>query len=348
MKKPADIGGKRLISLAPEKWVKWITQLPEIEVKEFLDSDQRSAAGSVVSRWGNHPRFPARIQFEQGRGRSTADLQWVSRENDILMKVTSPEIGDFLILNELQLRYNNQLPRRMRAYIALVEEKYKLPIYPVLINIIPHGINQRSAAGSVVSRRSTADPQVPTSYESNFQGIYSYQDYRVINLWEVDVRLVFEQKIQTLLPFVPILRGGGEETIVRDALRELRSDESLNELEPLLSFFASYVLELPVVQEIMRWDMAVLRESPWYQQIIKEGLEQGRKTGLEEGRQEGRQEGEVQLILRLLNRRFGNLNEVQKKQIRQLPVEKLEILGEELLEFSSLNDVQTWLNNNQS
>ena len=62
--------------------------------------DQRSAAGSAVSRWGNHPRFPAaecgaafppefdsggvgtRIgclrrglsPYEQGRGRSTADL----------------------------------------------------------------------------------------------------------------------------------------------------------------------------------------------------------------------------------------------------------------------------------
>ena len=303
MKKPADIGGKRLISLAPEKWVQWITQIPEIEVKEFLDSG----------------------------------LQWVSRENDILIKVNSSEIGDFLFLNELQLRYNNQLPRRMRAYIALVEEKYKLPIYPVLINIIPNGLN----------------PQIPTSYESTFQGIYSYQDYRVINLWEVDVGLVFEQKIQTLLPFVPILRGGGEETVVREALRELRADESLNELEPLLSFFASYVLELPIVQQIMRWDMAVLRESPWYQQIINEGLEQGLQQGLEQGLQQGleqgleqgQKEGEIELILRQLTRRFGELNEVQKQQIRALSIEQLEVLGEDLLDFSSGDDLQNWLAN---
>ncbi|WP_170861391.1 hypothetical protein [Geitlerinema sp. PCC 9228] len=51
----------------------------------------------------------------------------------------------------------------------------------------------------------------------------------------------------------------------------------LEPLELLLSFFASFVLELPVVREIMRWDMAVLRESPWYQEILKEGLERGQQ-----------------------------------------------------------------------
>jgi hypothetical protein len=36
MVKKADIGGKRLISLAPEKWVKWLTQKQNIEVREFI------------------------------------------------------------------------------------------------------------------------------------------------------------------------------------------------------------------------------------------------------------------------------------------------------------------------
>ncbi|MFM6135696.1 MAG: hypothetical protein ACKO2Z_11945, partial [Sphaerospermopsis kisseleviana] len=57
--------------------------------------------------------------------------------------------------------------------------------------------------------------------------------------------------------------------------RELRRDEQLQDLEPLLSFFASFVLDIPLVQQIMRWDMTVLRESPWYEEILKEGLQQG-------------------------------------------------------------------------
>jgi len=103
MSKPADIGGKRLISLAPDNWAQWLTQLPQARVQEIVNSN----------------------------------LQWVSRENDILLNVTSPETGDFLLLNELQLRYNSKLPRRMRAYTALVEEKYELPVYPILNQYSP-------------------------------------------------------------------------------------------------------------------------------------------------------------------------------------------------------------------
>lgn len=107
MVKKADIGSKRLISLAPDAWAQWVTQQTDIVTKEILD----------------------------------AQFQWVSRESDVLMKVHSPEDGEFLILNELQLRYPTNMPRRMRAYAALAEEKYGLPTYPVLINILPPSAN---------------------------------------------------------------------------------------------------------------------------------------------------------------------------------------------------------------
>lgn len=44
----------------------------------------------------------------------------------------------------------------------------------------------------------------------------------MINLWEVDVNLVFENNLSTLLPFVPILKGGADENVVRQAVIELR------------------------------------------------------------------------------------------------------------------------------
>jgi predicted transposase YdaD len=88
------------------------------------------------------------------------------------------------------------------------------------------------------------------------------QDYRVINLWEVEAAIVFEQSLHALLLFVPVLKNGGETTVVQQALNQLRSDQQLVELESLLAFFASFVLDSEVVRQIMRWDMAVLRESP--------------------------------------------------------------------------------------
>jgi predicted transposase YdaD len=103
----------------------------------------------------------------------------------------------------------------------------------------------------------------------------------------VEVERVFEQPLPSLLPFVPILKGGGEESQVREALRCLRQEERFNELESLLAFFATFVLESELVQQIMRWDMAVLLESPWYRQILQEGEKIGRKEGRQEGLLEG-------------------------------------------------------------
>lgn len=104
-----------------------------------------------------------------------------------------------------------------------------------------------------------------------------------IRLWEIDVEIVFQQPLPSLLPFVPILKGGGEEVVVRQAVQLLRTDEQLSQLEPLLAFFASFVLSTNLVQQIMRWDMAVLQESPWYQEILNKGRIEGRVEALHSG-----------------------------------------------------------------
>jgi predicted transposase YdaD len=57
-----------------------------------------------------------------------------------------------------------------------------------------------------------------------------------------------------------------------------------------------------------------------------------------------KQEGEKSLILRLLNRRVGELPEDVCQQVEVLSLEELENLGEALLDFSSMADLQVWLN----
>jgi predicted transposase YdaD len=279
--KASDIGGKRLLGLAPDAWARWVTQQADVVALEILGSE----------------------------------FQWVSRENDVLMKVQSPIHGEFLILNELQLRYTDKMPLRMRAYAALAQERYGLPIYPVLVNILP-------PSSTVV---------VSNCFESNFLGLQARQDYCVINLWEVDAETVFEQSLDTLLPFVPILKNGGNQQTVRRALIQLQQHEELVELESLLGFFASFVLDTELVGQIMRWDMTVLRESPWYQEILAEGEQRGRT---EEGQS---------LILRQLNRRFGTLPANIEAQVQALDLPQIEALGEALLDFVQLSDLSNWL-----
>jgi len=58
---------------------------------------------------------------------------------------------------------------------------------------------------------------------------------------------------------------------------------------------------------------------------------------------QGRQEGELDLALRLLQRRCGALTPVQVAAVRALPLERLEALAEALLEFKGLADLNQWL-----
>ena len=78
--------------------------------------------------------------------------------------------------------------------------------------------------------------------------------------------------------------------------------------------------------------MVVLSESPWYQEIMKEG----EKLGM--------QQGESSLILRQISRRFGAIEPSLELKIKGLLLPELESLGESLFDFSSVNDVISWLN----
>jgi len=73
------------------------------------------------------------------------------------------------------------------------------------------------------------------------------------------------------------------------------------------------------------------------------GLQEGRQAGLQEGRQEGRQSGEVALVLRLVQRRMGAMDEAIASRIRSLPMEQLETLAEALLDFTQPQELITWL-----
>ncbi|MBO3462988.1 DUF4351 domain-containing protein [Aetokthonos hydrillicola Thurmond2011] len=78
----------------------------------------------------------------------------------------------------------------------------------------------------------------------------------------------------------------------------------------------------------------------------QQGREEGRQQGREEGRQQGREEGrqrEQSLVLRLLNRRIGEINSSLVERVGGLSIEQLEELGEALLDFSAVADLEAWL-----
>jgi predicted transposase YdaD len=63
----------------------------------------------------------------------------------------------------------------------------------------------------------------------------------------------------------------------------------------------------------------------------------------QEARQEGRQVEASLMLKRLLSKRFGKLNDRRLEAINNLSLEQLEDLGEALLDFTDIAELDTWL-----
>jgi predicted transposase YdaD len=74
-----------------------------------------------------------------------------------------------------------------------------------------------------------------------------------------------------------------------------------------------------------------LQETRVYKEIKEVGLEQGRE------------EATLNLVIRLLTKRFGEISQEKRSSISTLSLPVLEDLSEALLDFTSLTDLQTWL-----
>ncbi len=303
MAQTSDITSKRLISLDPEEWVRWATNVLDATDCEIL----------------------------------SADFQFLSRESDTLILVNHSSVGKFLTLFEMQTRYSPEMPKRMRVYAALAEAKYDLPVYPVLINILPYY------------------SEIPSSFTNEFLGLHVRQDYRVINLWEISAEQILSQNLTALIPFIPAMAGGKDEDLLLRAQAHLQLDETLRnnqklgDLQTALSLFGHAFLEDAVASRVFRWrilDMDIIIESPLYQEIMRRGRTRGREEGVEEGRQEGRQEELRNVLTKLLNRKFGVVSEAVHGEIEMLSIEQAESLVEAILDFEKPEDLQNWLAQN--
>jgi predicted transposase YdaD len=76
-----------------------------------------------------------------------------------------------------------------------------------------------------------------------------------------------------------------------------------------------------------------VRESVIYQEILSEGLQEGEQRG---------EQRERSLVLRQLTRRVGELPQEVRQRIETLSLEQLENLGEALLDFQGMADLEAW------
>jgi len=184
-------------------------------------------------------------------------------------------------------------------------------------------LNKRLELGSELPHRNLLNSQVERLYLEDLL----HQDDLSPNL--ALLRLIVTPKDQAGLAARKILNS-----VSTEAEFQLKLDlvESI-----LVNKFTQ--LTLQEIQKMLNLKEADITQTRFYQEV----LEIGEKKGL----QQGVQQGEANLTIRLLKRRCGNLTAIQEQKVRSLSISQLESLGEALLDFQNMSDLENWLQDNR-
>jgi predicted transposase/invertase (TIGR01784 family) len=93
------------------------------------------------------------------------------------------------------------------------------------------------------------------------------------------------------------------------------------------------------ILKMLNLKTADVTQTKFYQEVFQVGQQEGRQ----EGREQGQYEEAVALVLRQLNRRCGVLSISLEEQVRSLAISEVEMLGEGLLDFTGVTDLEAWL-----
>ncbi len=99
-------------------------------------------------------------------------------------------------------------------------------------------------------------------------------------------------------------------------------------------------LTIEEIQKMINLREADVTQTRFYQQVLE--------IGRIEGHTEGTQWGEANMVIRQLNRRCGNISDALQVKVRSLSIPQLESLGEALLDFQDIGDLENWLINHIS
>ncbi|MBD2612075.1 Rpn family recombination-promoting nuclease/putative transposase [Nostoc punctiforme FACHB-252] len=176
----------------------------------------------------------------------------------------------------------------------------------------------------------------PTSSEIVFQTQYldtnTTHRYRVIRLWEEDPTPLLANT--ALLPLATLAKTDSPRdllTQVAAAVDMIEETDQRQNISACVQVLAGLRFEKNLIQQLFTEE--IMQESVIYQDILQKGEERGKK-----------QEA-LQLILRLLTRRFAAIGSEIEQQIRTLSITQLEDLAEALLDFNSQNDLVNYLQN---
>ena len=224
-------------------------------------------------------------------------LKTWKQEVDSLLEVTY--MGQEMLVHlEFQTYNDPTMAERMLRYNVLARSEYGLPVLSCVIYLLRDGTIPASPLSWMVP---TGQKVLDFYFES-------------IELGEWPPEEVLQKGETGLLPLLPLTRGGASREVTTKMLADLKA-AGRRELLAIgatlasLAFSRENLTDLPWLQRRLREMHNILRESPFYQEILQEGREEGLEKGLQEGLQVLRE-----TLLKVVQARFPRMARLARGQ----------------------------------
>ena len=185
------------------------------------------------------------------------------------------------------------MPLRMLAYASLLGLEHELPVYSTVLYFRPN-------AGR-------ADPGF-YAYGGDERGGLRFT-YNIIRIYALDGESFLNASSVGLLPFTALMQppsGMDVETWVQKCVATTREAQVDAEMRATLLFglsiFGSLAHGADIFTKLISED--IMRESPFYEQVMNRWLEEGKQRGIEQGIEQGSREMAIENTLAVLTERF--------------------------------------------
>ena len=257
------------------------------------------------------------------------------REPDVVVQVSRLDGATEIILVhvEVQSERRGNMPYRMWEYYSLLRLRKKLPVFPIVVFLVP-------GAGGLVSE----------SYHEELFGkrILDFA-YEAVGLPDLSAEEYIDLDDPLAVSLSALMRSADGSRVKRwlQAMERL----SFSGLDDARTWLLAYIVDKYVtLTEEEKEEMSQLTSfDPASPERYKKGLmlsfeeaawDRGIEKGREEGREQGREQGKHDLIERLLRRKFGEASAPVIARVMAIDdLGRLDDLAERLLTAATVDDL---------
>jgi len=241
-------------------------------------------------------------------------LPTTERRADFIAKVAGD--NESLLHIEFQTRYDPEMPVRMLTYYARILDAYRLPVYPIVVYLTKTSVPIETAYSSRVGNKQ----------------VIAF-NYDVIKVWELRSKMVFEKELAGLYALTPLMPDANLDECREKLIGAIEQNLISSNSYMCMATLASLIHPKKVVKNMIQDKL--LEQTPFYKDVLEEGMEKGREEGIEKGMEKGAESG----ILTVLAARFGAVSDRLSERIHRIRERNAKVLTELMKLAATAKDI---------